>query len=150
MAIAGSSEHENKFHNAYEKDYLKHQGSENEQAAAAVELIGLYHLAQLVTIVGEYLQEGKSSLTRIHVKLDRHHDQALLAFEGQQNPFLAHITDLLWIGCRELIQNAIWTHVAHLSETTQQFVKSLTDRRRSDPVLELWPSQQKDSYVKVM
>ncbi len=129
--------------NSYEETYLKGQGDEDHQAIAAIELIGLYHLAQLITIVGEYLQEGKSSLARVHIKLDRHHDQALLAFENQQSPFLAHLTDLLWMGCRELVQNAIWTHVAHLSETTQRFVRALTDSSRSDPVLELWPSQQK-------
>ncbi|GCE12038.1 DEAD/DEAH box helicase [Tengunoibacter tsumagoiensis] len=116
--------------------------AEEQQAPAAFELMGFYHLAQLVVLAGNYLLSGQMGRDKINLRLDRHHEQALDAFEQGQMNFLAHIADLLWVGCRELVQNAIWTHVGLLGENVQKYVEALTSAARNQPVIELWPSQQ--------
>jgi hypothetical protein len=126
----------------YEASYLESQSNAADQTTAAIELAGLYHLAQLVTLAGEYLRDGAPSITQVNVRLDRHHEQALTAFRAGQRPLLAHMADLLWVGCRELAQNAIWTHVGSLGEAAKNFAQLLADHARSKPVIELWPSQQ--------
>lgn len=146
-----------KTQSEYEESYLESIEEPEEQTLAALELIGFYHLAQLITLVGEYLQTGELGNDKVNLRLDRHHEQATEAFEESRQPFLAHLADLLWAGCRELVQNAIWTHVSRLGENVQKYVQSLTAAAREQPVLELWPSQQEafrrhllDSYQRAI
>lgn len=126
----------------YEETYLSAQGEQADQAKAAVELVGLYHLAQMVTMTGEYLREGKSALAQLNLRLDRHHDRGVNAFTASQWLLMVHVTDLLWVGCRELAYNSIWTHVAGLGQRVREFAAKLADKGRPNPVIELWPSQQ--------
>ncbi len=127
---------------AYEENYLEKLDDPQQQSNAALELAGLYNLAQLVTLVGDYLRTGESGYDKVIVRLDRHHEQAIEALEEGQHLLLAHVADLLWVGCRELLQNAIWTHVPRLGKRIQEYVQLLTSSARSQPVIELWPSQQ--------
>jgi hypothetical protein len=128
----------------YEDQYLHEQGDTGEQAQAAMELVGLYHLAQIVTTTGEYLRRGQESIVPIHLRLDRHHERALTAFEAARTPLLSHMADLLWAGCKELSYNAIWTHIhTGVGERLRDFVSFLANSSRSHPLLELWPSQQR-------
>jgi hypothetical protein len=143
--------------NHYEEKYLDSQGAASDQTIAAVELIGLYHLAQITTMVGEYLATGKEAATQILVRVDRHHDRAREAFASLRHIQLRDLADLFWAGCRTLIQNCIWTHVAGLPESVREFAKALTVRGRPNPVIELWPSQQEalrknflDTYPKAI
>lgn len=129
--------------NEYEETYIRKQDEDAEQTVSAIELVGLYHLAQLITITGEYLRDGITAITQINIRIDRHHDRADSAFRAAEQPVLVHIADLLWVGCRELTQNAIWTHVNGLGEDAQRFARLLTERGRPNPVIELWPSQQR-------
>ncbi|TMC15727.1 MAG: DEAD/DEAH box helicase [Chloroflexi bacterium] len=145
------------FQDNYEEHYLESIEESEEQTLAALELIGLYHLAQLITLVGEYLQTGEPGNDKVNLRLDRHHEQATATFEETKQPLLAHLADLLWAGCRELVQNAIWTHVSRLGENAQKYVQLLTASAREQPVLELWPSQQEafrrhllDSYQRAI
>jgi len=140
----------------YEETYLDSLDG-SDQTMAALELMGLYHLVQLVTIVGEYLQTGEIGYDAVNLSLDYHHDQAVGAFEDGLCPLLAHLADLLWAGCKELVQNAIWTHVKYLGEHTRKYVQMLTSSARNQPVIELWPSQQEafrrhllDSYQRAI
>jgi replicative superfamily II helicase len=126
----------------YEEKYLEEMGDPEQQSSAALELVGLYNLAQLITLVAEYLQDGRSGYEKVCSRLDRHYEQAVDALEVGQHLLLAHLADLLWAGCRELVQNAIWTHVALLGQRVQDYVLLLTSSDRSKPVIELWPSQQ--------
>ena len=126
----------------YEDVYLDSQGDTSKQTIAALELVGLYHLAQMVTLTGEYLRDGTESIAQVNSRLDRHRERALTAFKTGQRPLLSHIVDLFWVGCRELARNAIWTHVNGLGEAARDFAKLLVDRGRPHPVIELWPSQQ--------
>lgn len=126
----------------YEAEYLSTQGDEGGQAIAAAELLGLYHAAQMVTLVGTYLENGTPSAADLLSRFDRHQSRARMAFAATDRPLLVHLVDLLWVGCRELVSNAIWTHVTGLGENTREFVRHLASQGRPDPVLELWPSQQ--------
>ena len=126
----------------YEESYLKGLDDPEQQTNAALELVGLYNLAQLVTLTAEYLQNGQPGYDKVGSRLDRHYEQAIEALEAGHHLLLAHFADLLWSGCRELVQNAIWTHVPRLGQRVQEYVQSLTAFAREQPVIELWPSQQ--------
>lgn len=125
-----------------EEDYITGNGGDREQVKAAIDLVALYHLAQLVNLTVEYLQTGQPSVSSLNMRLDRHHDRALAAFETSGGYMMQHIADLLWIGCRETIQNSIWTHAATLPPRVREFIKLLAERGRPKPIIELWPAQQ--------
>ncbi len=126
----------------YEEGYLNGKGESSQQTIAAVELVGLYHLAQIATIVGEYLATGKEAAVQTFVRIDRHHDRAREVFESLRLTELRDLANLVWAGSRVLVQNCIWTHVAGLPEAVKDFARALTVRGRPNPVIELWPSQQ--------
>ncbi len=122
-----------------ENPYLDAQ---QDQSAAAYELVGLYHLAQMVVVTGSYLRDGTDSATHVQVRLDRHREQALEIFDGIGVTTLSNLADLVWVGCRKLAHNSIWTHIAGLGERLRDFSRVLASAARANPVVELWPSQQ--------
>lgn len=123
----------------FEDDYL----DASDNAAAAIDLVGYYHLAQLSTLTAEYLSLGTGSYDGLVARLDRHHDHAVESAEKTGNGELRHFADLVWIGCRELCQNAIWTHALGLGDRVAALARSLASRARNLPIIDLWPSQQK-------
>ncbi len=128
---------------SYEERYLEKQGSPTQQTLAALELVGLYNLAQLISLVGEYLSTGQLGFDRVNSRMDRHYEQAIEALEAGQHLLLAHLADLLWIGCKELVRNSTWTHISQrLSKLMQEYLQWLTSPENPQPLLELWPSQQ--------
>jgi superfamily II DNA/RNA helicase len=126
----------------YEEAYLKALDGVDQRTEAAFELVGLYNLAQLITLVGRYLQSGEPAYASINTSLDHHYDQAIEALEESGQLLLAHLADLLWAGCRELVQNAIWTHVRRSGKDLRDYINRLTLHNHEHPVIELWPSQQ--------
>lgn len=114
------------------------------QTRTALQLVGLYHLAQQVTLTGTYITEGEGGQSRsqVNLQLDRHRDRAVTAFDAANNPLLAHVASLFWVGCRELVQNSIWSHVDGMNDDVKRFARLVADRGRPRPVLELWRSQQ--------
>jgi replicative superfamily II helicase len=126
----------------FEAQYLDAVGNVIEQATAAYELVGLYHLAQMITLTANYLVRGDVGITATRERLDSHHEQAIAAFGVGPWQLLSHLARLLWVGCRELARNAIWTHAGSAGERTHQFAQLLCQRGRPNPVIELWPSQQ--------
>lgn len=110
---------------------------------AALELVALYHLAQMVTLTGDYLRTGADqAIAQLHIRLDRHHDRADSALSSSETSDLRHFSHLLWVSCRELAQNSIWTHIQGLPTMVRQFASSLASEASHRPVIELWPSQQ--------
>lgn len=126
----------------FEAAYLDSTGDPNQQATAAIELVGLYHLAQMVTLAATYLRDGDTPGSNLRVRLDRHHDRALTALSSGSWPLLPHMVDLTWVCCQELIANSIWTHVGGLGDSARRLAGILASRGRPNPVIELWPSQQ--------
>jgi len=126
----------------YENLYLNDKEDKTNQVIAALELVGLYHLAQMVTITGEYLRDGANAVVRVRLQLDRHYERAVASFQSSKSTLHVHLASLLWAGCRELVQNSIWSHIDGLGEATRRFAQLLASKGNSKPVLELWPSQQ--------
>ncbi|MFH5926564.1 DEAD/DEAH box helicase [Roseomonas xinghualingensis] len=124
----------------FEDVYLDRLEGEHEQARQAVQLVGFYHLAQMVTSVGDYLSDGGSGSAETLLRLDRHRRQAVEAFGFAMEQQNNHFVDLLWGGTRELVRNSLWTHLEGLPESVRSFGQSLIEQDR--PVFELWPSQQ--------
>lgn len=126
----------------FESQYIESRESEPSQVATALELVGLYHLAQIINQTAEFLQTGKGSSSSLNLKLEKHGDLCREAFATADIVPLIHLASLLQAGCRELIQNSIWTHAALMPLPVRDFVSVLTERGSPSPVLELWPAQQ--------
>lgn len=126
----------------HEAMFLERQQDKASSTAAALNLVGYYHLAQMVTTVGQYLQSGSDGKTQVNAKLDMHHRKATEAFALVQETSFKHFGDLLWIGCIELVRNALWSHLEGTSQALQEFGRALISETAEKPVLELWPSQQ--------
>jgi replicative superfamily II helicase len=126
----------------FEESYIARQSEVSEQTRTAVELVGLYHLAQIATLTGAYLRDGTPELSATAVRLERHLDRASQAFQAADSATLQHLGSLLWAGCHKILENSIWSHVRGLGQGAIEFARALTDRGRPRPVIELWPSQQ--------
>lgn len=126
----------------HEAAFLTRQPEKASSTAAALNLVAYYHLAQMVTTVGQYLQSGSDGKTQVNTKLDMHHRKATEAFELVQESSFKHFADLLRIGCIELVRNALWSHLEGTSQALQKFGRALISDAAEKPVLELWPSQQ--------
>jgi len=134
----------------HEGQYIETHVDRASQTAAAFELVGLYHLAQILTTAGDYLKEGQPPLAQVNIALDRHRERAALSFEAGRSPYLVHLAELLWVGCRELTRNAICSDVVGLGERAQEYARLLVSRGRPNPVIELWPSQQEAFHRNLM
>src|SRR5690606_20758878 len=71
----------------HEDGYIDSQENTSKQTIAAIELVGLYHLAQLITLVGDYLKDGENR-TRVRTQIDRHHENSVSSFETARSPLL--------------------------------------------------------------
>ena len=103
-------------------------------------LVSLYNLARMVDLVAEYLVAGSPG--DVLIRLDRHHANVSEIAELEPAPVLAHLSDLLHIGLRALVESSVWTVTRGLGARIQAFVNALTSHERENPVLELWPSQR--------
>lgn len=112
------------------------------QTRSAFTLVGFYHLAQMVTIVGDYLKTGGQGRSEAGLRLDTGRRKAVESFQLSATPEYTIFADLLWAGSRELVRNSLWSHIEGLPDGVQQFGKLLLDESHGKPVLELWPSQQ--------
>lgn len=147
-------EHERIFFENFEQS----DGLERDtQTRAALEMVGFYNLAQMVSLVGHYLQTGSSGQNELEIRLDTHHRKAVDSFNVATSPNGRHFADLVWAGSKALVRNSLWSHLEGASEKLQQFGRSLIDGAAGNPVLELWPSQQEalrrnllDSYQRAI
>ncbi|GAA4259824.1 hypothetical protein GCM10022255_086040 [Dactylosporangium darangshiense] len=126
-----------------EEQYLSSEAEQDREVGAAWVLLGAYHLAQMVTACGEYLQ-GTSDIAYggLTSRLERHRDRAAESFNAGRQTLLAHYADLIWIGCRELARSSLWTHIWSLGSEVGEFARTLASRTAARPILELWPGQQ--------
>lgn len=125
-----------------EEPFLQSDDRVHIQQQRAAELVVWYHLAQMVTIIGDYLTDGGPSLERVATRLDRHRDRAEELSRQFGLAAVRHIAGLTWACARALAAGAIWSHVAGLGERVRLFAQQLASDARRRPVLELWPSQQ--------
>lgn len=125
----------------YEDNYLDKFTDRDGQTKEALTLLGFYNLAQMTITVAEYLKSGTEGHTEIGLRLDRYKRQATEAFNTASDIPKVRFAELLWVGCKELIRNSLWSHLEALPEDVRKFGGNLIGGR-PDPVLELWPSQQ--------
>lgn len=124
----------------FEKQYLT-EVPEHLQRGAALELVAMYHMAQLVTLTANYLIRGHIGLARLTAQLERHSSRALQAIEGTHNSSLHTLAVLLLLGCEQHAQNSVWTHVAAI-EPLRRFAEVVASDTVTSPLVELWPAQQ--------
>lgn len=112
-----------------------------DQRAGALRLVAAYHLAQLATTAGTYIETGVGSAQAAVTRLDTHRSQAQRAVVEINDGGLARVIDLVHLGLRPLVERAIWAQVETLGAAVEGLAKVLADRQNTSPTLELWPSQ---------
>lgn len=127
----------------FEAQWLNGQGQLSGQQQAALRLVALYHLAQVVTLLAEYLTSGAGGSDLLESQIDRHCEQARKATVAARSAQGLHFVNLVKAGALALSTNSIWHHAAGLGRDAQAFVAHLMARGRERPLFELWPAQQK-------
>lgn len=107
---------------------------------AATRLLGLYHLAECLAQLGEYLTTGLPDL--VVPALERHlrHARALLAEVGDIT--LDRISAAASVVLPALARSSIWFNATHLSGAARGFATRLAQPDRDAPILELWWAQR--------
>lgn len=126
----------------FEDEYLTEEEEGAPRQAAAYQLVGLYHLAQIATLTGEFVSSGQPGSSEIRGRLARHFDRSAEALNAAQAQSMTHWASLIWAACSQLVRDSIWTHVEGLGDSVKEFAALLVDESRPSPVFELWPSQQ--------
>lgn len=104
-------------------------------------LVAGYHLAQLATTAGKYIETGQGSTQQAVTRLDTHRSQALRAVAEINDGTLARVIDLVHLGLRPLVERSIWAQVETLGSKVGRLAGALAHRENPSPMLELWPSQ---------
>jgi len=96
----------------FEAQWLDEQGKPTAQQHSALRLIALYHLAQIVTLLAEYLTDGSGGSERLVRVIERHYESARKAAIGARSGQALDFANLVRFGATKLALNSIWTHVA--------------------------------------
>ena len=112
-------------------------------ARPAWQLVSDYHLARAAEILGEYTSLGSAEgRFDIQQQLDAQFDRALAAASEGQLIEREMLVRLLAPAAAGLASNTIWMVARAVNSRVSDFVKSLTDRKRSNPILEMFPPQR--------
>jgi replicative superfamily II helicase len=129
----------------FERDYL--QGQQPAYAkSAALELIGLYHLAKAAEVFAHYMTDGvvDERNHQIHQLLETHFDRVLTVCQHSQMLELEPLTRLLAACASQMAENSIWTVTRAVNSRVTQFVRSLVDRGRGDhAIFDVLPPQRR-------
>lgn len=128
----------------FEKIYLEKQ-SPTLIKAAALELIGLYHLAKAAEVFAHYITDGVvDGKYQIHQLLDIHFDRALAVCKHAQMIELEPLSRLLAATASQMAENSIWTVTRAVNSRVTQFVRSLVDRGRGNrAIFDVLPPQRR-------
>ncbi len=128
----------------FEEEYL--EGMEPAHAkAAALELIGLYHLARAAEVFAHYMTDGVvDGKYQIHHLIETHFDRVLAVCEQTQMFDLEALSRLLAASASQMADNSIWTVTRAVNSRVTQFVSSLVDRGRGDKaIFDVLPPQRR-------
>ncbi len=129
--IAGLREHQNE----YEKKYLDSVDDEIAKSAA-LELIGLYHLARAAEILAQFITDGLvEGDFQVRHLLDAQFERILNVCIPAQLIELELLTRILHAASSQMVENSIWTVTRAVNSKVSKFVKTLVDRGRGDKVL---------------
>lgn len=128
----------------YEKSYLDNAGSAYAKTAA-LELIGLYHLAKAAEIMALFITDGVvEGNYQIRQLLETHFDRALAVCEHARMIELEPITRLISASALQMVENSIWTVTRAVNSKVTQFVRTLVDKGRGDKALfDVLPPQRR-------
>lgn len=102
----------------------------------AIRLLGIYHLAKVLTETAEYLVRGYGYQRPLPRIIRRHAQNARDCFASW--PQLLHLTSFFEYGSISLYQNSIWFRTQGLGASIQSLCERLAERE----IIELLPSQQ--------
>ena len=129
----------------FEKDYLEGQQPIHAKAAA-LELIGLYHLTKAAEVFAYYMTDGVVDERNYQIRqlLETHFDRVLAVCQHTQMLELEPLTRLLAACSLQMAENSIWTITRGFNSRVSQFVKSLVDRGRGDrAIFDVLPPQRR-------
>lgn len=128
----------------YEKTYLDNVGSAYAKTAA-LELIGLYHLAKAAEIMALFITDGVvEGNYQIRQLLETHFDRTLAVCEHARMIELEPITRLISASAVQMVENSIWTVTRAVNSKVTQFVRSLVNKGRGDKALfDVLPPQRR-------
>lgn len=121
----------------HEHEFLN---SVDEPRPAALRLVAGYHLAQLATTAGKYIETGGNAQQTL-TRLDTHRSQAQRAVAEINDGQFARLIDLVHLGLRPLVERSIWAQVETLGSELGLLASELAGTTNERPTLELWPSQ---------
>jgi replicative superfamily II helicase len=138
--IAQLREYQNEFEKAY-FDTI----NENTRKTAALELIGLYHLAKAAEILACFITDGVVEGNRqVQQLLDAQFDRALIVCQNAQVIKFEAVTRLLVFAAKQMVSNSIWTVTRAVNSRVTQFVHSLVERGRGNKVIfDVLPPQRR-------
>ena len=128
----------------FENDYLTEMDQVSAKAAA-LELIGLYHLAKAAETLGQFITDGVvDGNYQVRQLLDAQFDRVLAACEHARLIDLEPLSRLLSACCVQMVENSIWTVTRAVNSRVTQFVRSLVDRGRGDrAIFDVLPPQRR-------
>ncbi len=130
--------------NEFEKRYLECI-EPGRAKAAALELIGLYHLAKAAEILALFITDGVvEGNHQVRQMLDTHFDRVFAVCEHAQMLELEPLTRLLAASSAQMVDNSIWTVTRAVNSRVTQFVQTLVDRGRGDKaIFDVLPPQRR-------
>ena len=127
----------------FEKVYL--DGLEDGLAkTAALELIGLYHLAKAAEILAIYTTNGVVERNyQVNSLLDLHFEKTLRVCKLVPLVTLELLTRLLQACSKQMVENSIWTITRSVNSKVTKFVETLVDKGRENrAIFEVLPPQR--------
>lgn len=128
----------------FEKNFLESQ-SPSHSKSAALELIGLYHLAKAAEILAYYITDGVVGERNYQIKelLETHFDRVLAACRQAQMVNLEPLAQLLSACALQMAENSIWTVTRAVNSRVTKFVESLVERGRGNQaIFDVLPPQR--------
>ena len=113
--------------------------------SAALELIGLYHLAKAAEIFGLFITDGVvEGNFQVRQLLETHFDRVFAACEHAQLFDLEPLSRLLSACSAQMVDNSIWTVTRAVNSRVTVFVRSLVERGRGDrAIFDVLPPQRR-------
>lgn len=130
---------------------------DDERLLEASKVIALYHVIQSLQKLGEYLVDGTTGRSDVFARMESHFNDAIKAISPNALNFKADSFQFQLALNRKTVENSIWSHAEQLPGAIKSYIESIAARERSNPLLELWPSQQQalrsnlfDSYPRAI
>ncbi len=113
--------------------------------SAALELIGLYHLAKAAEIFAHFITDGVvEGNYQIHQLLETHFDRVFAVCKTAQLLELEPLTRLLSACASQMVENSIWTVTRAVNSRVTQFVQSLVNQGRGNrAIFDVLPPQRR-------